>query len=584
MFIGCVSILMLVTLMGTKISGWVLTGWVTSGFWFAAFASMCPCLCLGKPTPVRVLVWAALVFCGFLIWFRAYLVECRVQWEDLFVNNNLNTTDSSVQVLPAELRDDLRHHRLPGSAELQDTVDREAKAVRDIAEAEAKLLQDVGTQHVRSDWTRNLNDENFRAYCYAHQHHEDAWPRFYPIGEPDEEVPRKFKHLLRGRCPPWTCEFSRRQKKLKWALLIAIIVATVLNAIWVVFACPVGRCCGACVEQINNCFGFGRCSLWWIWFWVWFSPMWATTYVTFVNGFNFNNVYMLGLQTFSVLVQDTERLMLIVVIVLCFVLLYLARDSIYKLLGIDDRNIIHYFNLRGFNKRTIGFQVCIWQVCGSQRDCDSKERVDNRQDILERERSLIRTVLSNPNADNLLPSQGKHCNLFVRLAFGDNEPQTSRIVRMTGIMRPDTEVPFRASFSLELRDDLESSSALHVEVRDQAVMGASELGRAVFKVGDIMDAIRFSEVKMQEMEQVNQDLKLVPNDGLNKTLGHWRGPNPLARNSKLNAAEEQVVRMMSRSFRNDPQRAKQELAKVGFKPYRLSAGGAVWLAFAQLNP
>merc|ERR1719181_819720 len=310
-----------------------------------------------------------------------------------------------------------------------------------------------------------------------------------------------------------------------------------------------------------------------------------TTYVTFVQGFNFNNLYFLGLQTFSVLVEDTERVLLIAVVALCFVLLYLARESIYKLLGIDDRNIIHYFNLRGFNRRTIGFQVCIWQVTGGQKDCARSGSNNNNanRDFGERESRLIRTVLSNPNDDNLLPNQGKQCNLFVRLAFGDNEPQTSRVVRMNGIMRPDTEVAFRASFSLELRDDIESNSALHIEVKDQAVMGATELGRAVFKVGDVLDAIHLSEVKMQVLEQENQDLKLVPTEELNTQLGRWGGPNPFAKSAKLNAAEEQVVRMMSRELRNSPQLAKRELERVGFKPYRLSQGGAVWLAVAQLS-
>jgi phage gpG-like protein len=203
---------------------------------------------------------------------------------------------------------------------------------------------------------------------------------------------------------------------------------------------------------------------------------------------------------------------------------------------------------------------------------------------MERESRLIRTVLSNPNDDNVLPHQGKQCNLFARLAFGDNEPQTSRIIRMRGIMRPETEVAFRTSFSLELRDDLESNTALHVEIRDQAVVGANELGRVVFKVGDILDEIHFSEVKVQQLNQERNDLQLVPTAELYSQLHRWGGPTSLLgrKSTTLNAAEEQVVRMMSRQFRNDPRREKDELEKVGFKPHRLSQGGAVWLAFAQL--
>jgi hypothetical protein len=495
----------------------------------------------------------------------------------------LKHNQTSVESLSKAIGSDLRDG---GGGRLTEerAVDREAKVVQDLAKAEANLLKAGAQNDVRDKWITEDKEEQFEQYCFDHQHDWESWPKFYPIGQPESGVPNKFKHWLRGTCPPWTCEFSKRQKKLRWSLLIAIVGAAVLNASWVVFACPVGRYCGMCVEQVNNCFGFGRCSLWWVWFWVWFLPMWCVTYTTFAEGFNFNDLYSLGLRTFSVLVEDTERVLLILTVMLAFFLLYLARDSIYKLLGIDDRNIIHYFNLRGSNRRAIGFQVCIWQVTGSQKDCvEAGNNNIARQDTYQRERSLIRTVMHAPMDDNLLPSQGRACNLFVRLAFGDNEPQTSRIVRMKNIMKPDTEVPFRTSFSLECRDDLESESCLHVEVRDQSVMGATELGRVVFNVDDLIKAMHHSEAKMRELEQKEQDLKLVPTEQMTVELGYWRrGANPLGRNAKLNAAEEQVVRMMCREYRNNPSIAKAELAKVGFKPYRLSAGGAVWLGFAQL--
>jgi hypothetical protein len=252
--------------------------------------------------------------------------------------------------------------------------------------------------------------------------------------------------------------------------------------------------------------------------------------------------------------------------------------------GLDDRNIVHYLNLQGGDTRLRPFQVCVWRVCSSQK---TEFSTGHLTDETGRREDYNFTQLFS-REENTLPNQGQMCNMFVRLAFGDNEPQTSRIERMDRALRSNTVINFRETFSLELIDDPEADTPLHVEVRDQSVVGAQELGRVTLKLADIKDAIANSHKQVQDniARGVGFSLK-SKQEWMRRGAGNMFGGvdrSDQQEGQSMEVAEEQVLWLLSKEVQNaSPERAKSLMDQVGFKPYRLTKGGTIWLAFAWLN-
>jgi hypothetical protein len=298
----------------------------------------------------------------------------------------------------------------------------------------------------------------------------------------------------------------------------------------------------------------------------------------------------------GVALQSFQELMIVMVLVLLSVLVYIKRSHVYETLGIDDRNIIHYMNVQGHGGEFLAFQVCVWRVCGDQGDADRYEQIGSRQGFERRLR--------------LLPGQGRRCSMFVRLACGDNEPQTSRVNRMQDVLRPHTYVVFKESFSLEFADEPDTNVKMHIEIREQHTIGVTELTRVTFDIEDLKDAITESTNKAMRASEhpgsVNKDLSIVKpaKRPSTRALG-MEGQQP-ERLRPLQPWEQQVAQMVAgeKAFRDseqsegsvwdcmtcsgteDPEvdETTQRMLLYGFKPYRLNNGGAVWLAFSWLPP
>lgn len=366
------------------------------------------------------------------------------------------------------------------------------------------------------------------------------------------------------------------------------------------FSCPAKAC--PSIHLVNDCFGCGRCRLWWIWFWVYAIPLWLVTYVTFIKGFSFTDLYLLIPKLLEVVVEDVSKSLVIIVVGLGFVVLWVARDRIRQILGIDDRNLIHVDT-----GKKLGFQVCVWSVVANQRDFAKAANpwVSNQMRRRNLDCGLPGFSLLQEPERNLLPGIGKPCNVFCRLAYGDNEPQASRIVRMKQIMRGDSLIPFKESFCLEMEADEESETLLHIEVRDQALIGAQELGRVSFRVTELIDELERSKRCCERLRQSPEEgFDVVPTVALDEYAHSWMmhgpraihmeepqesspllcccGTNPVADDGKLGEAETQILWMM-RGDSGNADRTKEALDKVGFKAHRLSKGGAIWLAFAWLD-
>lgn len=377
-----------------------------------------------------------------------------------------------------------------------------------------------------------------------------------------------------------------------------LCVMITAQLIYVFFRCP-EQC-----HWFNEFAGLGRCRWWWLWVWIWFIPLWVVDTVTFVKGFDYQDLTEFAVVAFNLLLEDTYHLILILAVIVLLVLLYFSRHHIYGFLGIDDRNIVHFVAMDNFKGRDArSFQVCVWRVDADQaylrfvdrlkgqlEDCMTlqSQGQGGRQQAERQYEELLgigqeaynaagqgtgsfwsssffggTTLQDLEDEENTLPLVGKQCNLFVRLAYGDNEPQTSRVVRLRSKLRPQSIIAIQATFRLdmEVRD---KQSLLHVEVRDQVLVGAQEPGRISFELEDIKESINRAKETTKKVKR--------------RDAAYTGGEDPAV----LEVAENQVVKMLQ----YPPKRGESEkfMFEAGFEPYALTHGGCIWLAFAELAP
>lgn len=586
-YLGLVGVVIGATFFISSMYGYVLAMWIMSAFWFACV--MGPCV---TPGPLKSLLWMMMIFTGMVLWFRGYLTACREEWKFKYRKANgldLNSTivdaakaaktiNKESQTLLAELE-----HGGAVSPELEKANLRAFEADAEKA-GQASLLGLLWQGHE----TPPIDNRKLARYC--NRSTDGNKPVIYPFGNPKVESALK-QHVFQVTCHRWTCTFTEQHTSITWILVLALLGAVLLNVFHASctpncsgMACFSWCACG-CGEEFNDCCMLGRCRLWWIWVWVWLLPMWVVTYVTLVKHFDFNDLWDMSVEFFNVALQDTQQIILISAGLIGVVIIYCARDQILAMFGLDDRNIVHYLNLQGGDSRLRPFQVCVWRVCSSQRTEFRTGHITDETTGRTEDYSFTQLF---SREENTLPNQGQSCNMFVRLAFGDNEPQTSRIVRMDRAMRSNTVVPFRETFSMELVDDPETDTPLHVEVRDQSVVGATELGRVTLKLGDIKDAIANSHKQVQEnmARDVGFTLK-TKQDWMRRGAGSMFSRVDMKDQQQaqaLEVAEEQVLWLLSKEVQNaSPEKAKSLMDQVGFRPYRLSKGGTIWLAFAWLN-
>lgn len=386
-----------------------------------------------------------------------------------------------------------------------------------------------------------------------------------------------------------------QHRKNQFGFLMWLCLMITVQLVYVFFRCP-EQC-----HWFNEFAGVGRCRWWWVWVWIWFLPLWVVDTVTFVKGFDYQDLTQFAVVAFNLLLEDTYHLILILAVIVLLVLLYFSRHHIYSFLGIDDRNIIHFVAMDNFKGRGAkSFQVCVWRVDADQKLLEhahtwkgklephvmpqgySQPAAGQLEDLIGTGHgtqeawnsaasvSAWGTFFGGNRGDdddeqNLLPLVGKQCNLFVRLAYGDNEPQTSRVVRLRSKLRPQATVSIQATFRLDM-ETRDKQSLLHVEVKDQVLVHANEPGRISFELEDIKNAINWSKLIRGKASSQRQ------RDGVARADD----------DDDLTVAELQVVKMLQHPATRGS--SEKEMFDVGFEPYALTHGGCIWLAFAELEP
>lgn len=231
-----------------------------------------------------------------------------------------------------------------------------------------------------------------------------------------------------------------------------------------------------CFDAFTGC---GTLPYYFMWFWAAWLPLWLAMYVTFVEG-GFEQIMpkvALDWSMFTVLFSDMKNLAISAVVLVGLVLLYINRQVVFQALGIDDRYLLHWQNLFGQNihdKQTV-LQICIWKV-------DSMGQGDKS----ESQGTMMTSVMKGLTCSRRVENHGipaldltSESALFVRIAYGHNEPLNGRVVRVPATYGANKPIMFKEIFKLNYEDSgsLDEQPPLFLELQKQDVAGRQDLGR-----------------------------------------------------------------------------------------------------------
>jgi len=174
------------------------------------------------------------------------------------------------------------------------------------------------------------------------------------------------------------------------------------------------------------------------------------------------------------------------------VIVWWNRPRVYKALGIEDSSFVRLsvkdFWNKGWRAEVGHFQICIFSVLA--QDPNHADDDDNNRSSPKKE-----------HLEGLLPGQGAQYSMFVRVGFGDNEPQMTRVVSGSRL-NANTKVFFRQAFQFNLEDPSFGSQApLYITVREQQVISSTELCRFVLDGRKIKRMLQ----KAEEQERLDKE-------------------------------------------------------------------------------
>jgi len=455
-----------------------------------------------------------------------------------------------------------------------------------------------------------VKDRELVLYCDFHNKDpRETWPKFHIW---------KFE----GECDPtWTCTFTQQRDSGTWQFWLALLGGVLLNSLY--------TCLDQ--DFLEYWCGAGQCRLWWCWFWAGLIPLWGVSFVTKIKGVN-NGTFMEWLwKTATVIIDDAQAMIIIGSVSFVALLLIVNREVIYRTLGIDDRKLLHWINadrVTSSKKRRI-FQVCVWRVDLDSQESDhdytdfragaegGQVKADEggyggpsaRAAVLPQgvdgpetqgllggllgagirapqpqpqqggtTLNALRNAAGNGFFGSSSPMKGSenrlqvnddgNVNLFIRLAYGDNEPQTTCVQRITSSLDHQGVIYFQETFRLNFDG---SSLPLNVQVCDQQLVGYKRLGACHFTTDMLEENFRWSRKRERVLQNRVQD------SGFSDPI-----------------AGEQVVVMMQAANHGSQRKGtwqkseegretRYRMMNVGFRPYVLNEGGSVWLSFAEIG-
>lgn len=443
---------------------------------------------------------------------------------------------------------------------------------------------------------------SLRMYCLAHSgDNPRTFPKTFVFYKPPNSLRPYLDRFHHRTCLPWTCTFTEKSRSDAWAYIGVLVLAMIATS----FHCLTNS------HMLATWFGAGTVRYWWFWFWATFLPMWSTIYLTKAASFSVAGYYGAMLNLFFTILSRLETV--VVLVLMAFAALFAARnrERIARFLGIEDHDFLRWENLsrahRVRSRRAI--QVCVWRLdvdsarsraelgrweatrleklaasggAGTDRaeDDPSTRKPPGLSSNLFTSASaaFMRIAGASDSADEdemgasgrarrkLNFPGGMPPSAFVRVAWGDNELQNSRVHRPLEHAADIHMIYIQENFRV-LAGGIDSAR-LYIEVRDQGFVGSHELSRVVLTEEQVLDECDRAQALVSKLRRA----------------GQWRDD---ARGG-ASLATEQIMRMLEpASFAScntevaDAQRLRLYLA--GFKPHELSDGGAIWLAFADLS-
>lgn len=228
-------------------------------------------------------------------------------------------------------------------------------------------------------------------------------------------------------------------------------------------------------HNIDAFTGCGSLPYYFMWLWAAWIPFWTAFYVTFVEG-GFEDVMpkvKMDWSIFTVLFSDMKNIAISASVVIVLVLIYIQRDAVFQALGIDDRYILHWRNLFGWEnqgKETV-LQICVWKVVGNYTQDSGGESTGSLGWLKSCSR---RGGTAKPTLE-----LGTDSSLFVRIAYGHNEPLNGRVIRVPPSYGADLTVSFKEVFRVNYQDatNLADQPPLYIELQRQDVYSRQDLGR-----------------------------------------------------------------------------------------------------------
>jgi len=548
-------------------------------------------LSCGVPSLRKTSLHMAIMFLTYWSVIQSYPVQCRNAWGAAMVQDNTYWKNDEA-IAKALIRQEHEFFpKLPVNTSMWSRLTtpkkppflkqhfNESDVNLDSAE---KVLAMFKAQHPESNdgekwvmpWTRGDTLENFelRAYCDLHQH-DHRLPHVYPLrvfGINTHEV------SISAPCPFWTCVLTEARPGGKLGFLWILAVPMALHALH--HRCPCQW------RPLIYTLGTGRCRLWWIWFWATLLPFWA---VMLIKSWRDTELIPFFVEEITVLFelrkwflgrdteQDNEHLAVFVLIIVGGVLLYVFRDRVRKELGLEEL-VPLLFNW-GSDADRHTFQLCIWRVevhaeggpvmesgMSSQTDANPQEDVRTvmrlpRPQLPSSSWGAAYACLPSLSLSRSAEADGFTLHgrdgqpprsISVHFCYGAEEVQRTRTQRMS--YSNDVAVyDFYENFtvSVEPRPNVE----FRVDVREESGSG------------DTLGSLSFPEGR------------------LNRQFLRSKG---IPRERMMSLADEQLIQMRQAKapaqWANNDELFKK-MGKAGFAFHKLPNGGAVWLAFCELN-
>lgn len=330
-----------------------------------------------------------------------------------------------------------------------------------------------------------------------------------------------------NQCPTWTCKYTlvKHGAWKVWAMFFASLVGTFF---YVTSACH-------SLESV----GVGSCQDWVIWYWTFAIPAFVFELVTFCRGYSLKDILAAVPKVLSALVQDIYAITITASTVIGVVIVFWNRKKIYKAVGIEDTSFVRLSVKdvwqRGWRAKMDHFQICIYAVYSQDPHHADDENGE----------STTRLSKFDTKVEGLLPNQGQAYSMFVRIGYGDNEPQMTRVVSGSRVT-PNTVVNFRQVFQLNLQDD-----PLYITIRDQQVISSSEISRLV------VDSRKLRRMLQDATDRERKD-----------------------KQSEDHMSSLQVQAMLK--TRQSPEHVEHMKNDLDFKVHSLTGGGAIMLAISPM--